>query len=215
MDLVAATTIFAMTSFLVRYVVGWLAFCLLALVLAVKDVRPRWKDELAFLAVPWKLALFIPAIAFVTLAGHFTNDETWDVASGGGMAVLTFVTSGWAVGTVFKVLRGERPKSHLVVALALGLFASSWYYDGYLLLRDGAYTHRWLGNLMLSPIIYAAAGLALNLEARGRGVGFAFTRADWPRPESTRSSIALAACALPLVLIAAYVLVAFVGWRLP
>ena len=205
----------SMSPFLVRYVVGWLAFCLLALSLAVKYVRPRWRDELAFLTVPWKLALFIPAIGFVAFAGHFTNDESWDVGSGGGMAVLTFLSAGWAVGTAFKVLRAERPISHLVVAIAVALFSSSWFYDGYLLLRDGAYTHRWVGNLLLSPIIYVAAGLALNLEARGRGIGFAFTRAEWPKPASTRSSLLLAAAVLPLVLIAAYVLVGFVGWRLP
>jgi hypothetical protein len=31
-------------------------------------VRPDWRAELAFLAVPWKLAVFLPAIVFV--AGH-------------------------------------------------------------------------------------------------------------------------------------------------
>ncbi len=84
-----------------------------------------------------------------------------------------------------------------------------------MLLRDGAYTLRWLGNLKLSPIIYASAGLLLNLEVRGRGIGFAFTRADWPRPEVTRSSWVLVVAAVPLVLVAAWVLVAYVGWRLP
>jgi hypothetical protein len=204
-----------MTDFLMRYVVGWLSFCGLAVALAVKDVRPTWSDELAFLLVPWKLALFLPAIVFVTFAGRFTDDETWDVVSGGGMSLLTFLTAGWAVGTVFKVGAGTRPLSHLVVALALALFSSSWFYDGWLLLRDGAYTHRWKGNLLLSPIIYACAGLVLNLEVRaqGFGFGFSFTRGDWPRPASTGASWLLAAVALPLVLVAAYVLVAFVGWR--
>ena len=192
--------------------VSRLAFCLLAAVLALKDVRPSWADELAFLTVPWKLALFAPAIVFVTCAGRYTDDETWDMVSGGGMAALTFLTAGWSIGTLAKVVMGERPLSHAVVALALGLFASSWFYDGYLLLRDGAYTHRWLGNLMLSPIIYVSAGVLLNLEVRGRGLGFAFTRPTWPRPESTLSSWWLALAAVPLVLIAAYVLVAFVGW---
>lgn len=201
-----------MSDFLVRYVVGWVSFCGLALVLAVKDLRPNWSDELAFLLVPWKLALFLPAIVFVTFAGRFTNDETWDVVTGAGMSLLTFFTAGWAVGTTYKVLVGDRPVSHLVIALAVALFSASWFYDGWLLLRDGAYTHRWKGNLVLSPIIYGCAGLVLNLEVRARGFGFAFTRADWPRPASTQASWLLAAVALPLVLVAAYVLVAFVGW---
>ncbi len=204
-----------MTPFLVNYLVGWLACCALGLVLFVKDVRPAWRDELRALTVPWKLALFLPAIAFVTFAGRFTDDETWDVGCGGGMAVLTFLTAGWSVGTVAKGLRGERPWSHVVVAVVVALFASSWFYDGYLLLRDGAYTHRWLGNLRLSPIIYVCAGLVMNLERAGRGVRFGFTRADWPRPASVAPSVGLALAALPLVLVAAFVLVAFVGWRLP
>lgn len=204
-----------MTPFLVRYVVGWLAFCLLAFVLAVKDVRPVWHDELRFLLVPWKLAVFGPAIVFVTFAGRFTDDETWDVVSGGGMSLLTFLTAGWSLGTLFKVMTGERPLSHAVVALGIALFASSWFYDGYLLLRDGAYTHRWLGNLMLSPIIYVAAGLLLNLEVRAGGIGFAFTRSDWPKVAETSGSGLLVVAAVPLVAVAAYVLVAFVGWRIP
>ncbi len=204
----------ALNGFLVKYLVGWVSFCILALVLAIKDVRPQWADEFAFLTVPWKLALFTPALVFVTFAGRFTDDETWDTISGGGMSLLTYLTAGWAVGTLFKVLAGERPFGAAVVAVALVLFSSSWFYDGYLLLRDGLYTRRWLGNLMLSPIIYASAGVLLNLEVRGRGVGFGFTRPDWPRPQVSGSSWLLAAAAVPLVLIAAYVLVAFVGWRL-
>jgi hypothetical protein len=205
-----------MTPFLVKYLVGWLACCLLGVVLAVKEVRVPWADAAAFLSVPWKVALFLPAVVFVTFAGRFTNDETWDVWSGGGMSVLTVLTAWWSVGAVGQVLRGGRPSSHLVVAVVLTLFASSWFYDGYLLLRDGAYTHRWLGNLMLSPIIYACAGLVLNLELRAGRLALAFTRADWPRPlPTTGASWPLLLAALPLVLIAAYVLVGFVGWRMP
>lgn len=204
-----------MTRFLFGYVAMWVLFCGLALVVAVREVRLVWADELAFLLVPWKLVLFVPAILFVTFAGHFTNDETWDVVTGAGMSLLTFTTSAWAMGTGYRVLTGQRPLSWLVVVLAVALFSSSWFYDGYLLLRDGAYTHRWLGNLMLSPIIYVCAGLALNLEVRGRFLGFAFTRADWPRVVSGAVSGWLAAAAVPLVLVAAYVLVAFVGWRIP
>jgi hypothetical protein len=152
-------------------------------------------------------------VAFVTFAGAFTNDETWDRISGGGMSLLTVLTAWWSVGAAVQVLRGQRRASHLVVAVVLTLFSASWFYDGYLLLRDGAYTHRWLGNLLLSPIIYVCAGLVQNLELRDGRLAFAFSRADWPRPASARASWSMAAAALPLVLVAAYVLVAFVGWR--
>lgn len=204
-----------MSPFLAEYLVTWVALCALGLALFVKDVRPCWRDEARFLLVPWKLALFLPAIGFVTFAGRYTDDETWDVVCGGGMALLTFLTSGWSVGTVVKGFRGERPVSHVVVALVVALFSSSWFYDGYLLWRDGAYTHRWLGNLQLSPIIYVCAGLVLNLEVTAAGVGFGFLRPDWPRLASRRASLRLALATVPLVVVAAFVLVGFVGWRWP
>lgn len=198
-----------MNDFLVKYLIGWVAFCVLAVVLALKDVRLNWSHERAFLTVPWKLAVFVPAILFVTFAGHWTDDETWDAVTGFGMSAFTFLTAGWSVGTLYKVAKRERPLSHAVVAIAVMLFASSWFYDGWLLFRDGAYTRRWLGNLRLSPIIYVCAGLLLNLEVGG----FGFTRADWPKPSSKQISAKMVLAAVPLVLVAAYVLVAYVGWH--
>jgi hypothetical protein len=74
---------------------------------------------------------------------------------------------------------------------------------------------------MLSPFIYVAAGLLWNLEAKGSGdfgdeggFRFSFVRTDWPkRPVDTRFAPLIAA-SIPFILIAAFVLVAFVGWKL-
>lgn len=195
---------------------GWCAFTILAALVAWRSVRIDFRAALRFLLVPWKVAVFVPAILFVTFAGHFTDDETWDVVSGGGMSILTVLTAWWSVGTAARVVRRQAPPHHLLVAIAAMLFASSWFYDGYLLLRDGAYTPRWLGNLMLSPTIYLCAGLLSNLEHDDRGrLGFAFTRADWPRPLETSRQVGLrlVLVALPLVAIAAWFLVGFVGWH--
>jgi hypothetical protein len=152
------------TTLLTGYLATWVAFCLLAAGIAITSVRVSVPDAAAFLRVPWKLVLFVPAVVFVTFAGAFTDDETWDVVSGGGMALLTFLTSWWSVGVAVRALRGLVPLRYAVVALAVTLFSSSWFYDGYLLLRDGSYTSRWLGNLLLSPTIYLCAGLVMNLE---------------------------------------------------
>ncbi len=110
---------------------------------------------------------------------------------------------------------------YIVVALALLFFSSSWFYDAYLLWRDGTYTVRWWSNLMLSPIIYVAAGILWNLEKlekacfdESRHIRFAFEREDWPKRPVDTGFAALAPLALPLVLLAAYVLVGFVRWRL-
>ena len=100
-----------MTPLLRGYLLAWLLFCLVAVAVAVRDVRLRLPDVRAFLRVPWKVALFVPAIVFVTLAGRFTDDETWDLVSVGGMSVLTVATSWWSVGTAVRVWRGmDRPR---------------------------------------------------------------------------------------------------------
>jgi hypothetical protein len=211
-----------MTIGVSQYIVLWASFCLLAgyvVFLDREQLWPEWRAYFAFLFVPWKLGLFVPAFLFVTFAGRYTDDETWDVVTGSGMSVLTFLTAPWSIGSIYRVLVGRRSVRYLIVAIALLLFSSSWFYDAYLLWRDGLYTRRWLGNLMLSPIIYSAAGLLWNLEANdrmhlldGRGFRFAFSRADWPsRPDDT-SVLPVVAASVPLILIAAFVLVAFVRW---
>ena len=204
---------------LLWYVAGWVAFCLLAVGILVDDrvqVRGELQRYWRFLTMPWKLAIFAPAFTFVTFAGRFTDDETWDGITGGGMSLLTFLTAPWCLGIVYQVLAGRRQPRYLVVAAGLLLFSSSWFYDGYLLLRDGSYTTRWWSNLMLSPIIYVAAGFLWNLEARGRfGVRLGFVRADWPaRPADTRF-LPLILVSIPLILIAGFVLIAFVQWTNP
>jgi glucose-6-phosphate-specific signal transduction histidine kinase len=129
------------------------------------------------------------------------------------MSMLTYLTAPWSLGLIFQVLTGRRPWRYLLVAAALLLFSSSWFYDGYLFWRDGAFSTRWAGNLMLSPIIYVCAGLLWNLEPKSRfGFRFSFVRADWPsRPVDTRFT-PLIAVSIPLMVIAAFVLVAFVRW---
>jgi hypothetical protein len=204
---------------LLWYVAGWTAFCLVAVGILVSD-RAQVKGELqrywGYLTMPWKLALFVPAFLFVTFAGRFTDDETWDVVTGGGMAVLTFLTAPWCLGMVYQVLAGRRPPRYLFVAAGLLLFSSSWFYDGYLLLRDGSYTTRWWSNLMLSPIIYVSAGLLWNLEARGNfGVRLGFVRGDWPDRPSDGRFLPIVWVSIPLILIAVFFLVAFVRWNVP
>jgi len=162
----------------------------------------------------------VPAFFFVTFAGRLTDDETWDWVTGSGMAVLTFLTAPWSIGLIHQVLVGRRPCRYLIVAVVLLLFSSSWFYDGYMLWRDGTYTQRWAGNLVLSPFIYVAAGLLWNLEAKeskgfhdDSGFRLSFLRPDWPsRPIDTRFG-PLVFVSIPFIVIAGFVLVAFVGWK--
>ncbi|MBX9569819.1 MAG: hypothetical protein K2X77_13055 [Candidatus Obscuribacterales bacterium] len=172
------------------------------------------KDYPAFLIIPWKLYLFVPALLFVTFAGSYTDDETWDVFSGGGMSVLTFLTAPWSIGVLYKVLRREKPFEYAIIATAFWLFSSSWFYDGYLFLRDGHYSHRWFSNLFLSPVIYLCAGFLWNLESKPpRGFSFSFLRPNWPTPPENKSFVSIWLISIPLVILAAYVLVGFVHWH--
>jgi hypothetical protein len=211
------------SPFFVKYIAIWTSFCLVALLILAWDRKrllPEWREYWRFLCVPWKVCLFVPAFFFVTFAGRLTDDETWDWVTGSGMAILTFLTAPWVVGLIYLVFVGRRPARYLVVALALLLFSSSWFYDGYLLWRDGAYTGRWLGNLVLSPFIYMAAGLLWNLEAKPRagfhddsGFQLSFVREDWPSPPVDTRFGPILFVSIPLILIAAFVLVAFVNWQ--
>ena len=93
-----------MSDFLVNASQPTTYFCVLATVLAVRDVRPDWHAELALEAGGLR-----PRRPLVTFAGRFTDDETWGVVTGLGMSVLTFATAGWSIGSLYKVLVGERP----------------------------------------------------------------------------------------------------------
>jgi hypothetical protein len=199
------------------YIVLWASYCLLAGAILVRDrkaVIPEWRIYLHFLCVPWKIFIFVPAFLFVSFAGRFTDDETWDFVIGSGMSILTFLTAPWAIGLIYQVFAGKRPRRYLIVASALTLFSCSWYYDSYLLWRDGAYTQRWLGNLIASPVIYVAAGLLWNLEAEtGRRYALSFHRENWPKPPVNGGFRSLIWISIPLVLVAAIVLVASVRWK--
>src|SRR4051812_23495483 len=100
-----------MTAFLWKYLFAWLAACLAALIVAIGErqkLQAEWPLYRQYLFMRWKLALFLPALLFVTFAGRFTNDETWDVISGGGMSIATFLTAPWAIGIIWKFALEKR-----------------------------------------------------------------------------------------------------------
>jgi hypothetical protein len=208
-------TVLSISPFFVKYIAIWASFCLVAIFILVWDGKRLYlecSEYLSFLCVPWKLCLFVPALLFVSFAGRYTNDETWDVVTGSGMAILTFLTAPWSTGLIYQVVVGRRPLRYLIVAITLLLFSSSWSYDAYLLLRDGVYTPRWAGNLMLSPFIYVAAGLLWNLEAKDSWdfrdrweFRLSFVRTDWPKRQVDTRFGPLALVSILFIVIAALV----------
>jgi hypothetical protein len=199
------------------YLAAWTATCVLALVLAVRDRAVR-SDAMPYarcLLVPWKLAVFAPAAIFVTFAGQFAHDDTWDRVTGAGMSILTYLTAPWVVGTLWLVAKGRRPRRHLAVAVPAALFSASWFYDGWLLYRDGSYPNLWFWNLVVSSYLYAAAGFLWNLEVDAAGkLRLGFTRPNWPAPPFERQfHPALLLAILPPVALAAAILLGSVRWR--
>lgn len=199
------------------YLALWSAACAISVYLTLRDrvIMADLRSYVCFLAVPWKIAVLVPAALFVTFAGRFAFDDTWDVVTGGGMSALTYLTAPWAVGTAYLVAMGQRPAWYGFIALVACLFSASWFYDAWLLYRDGYYSPMWLPNLLLSPFLYVAGGIPWNLEVGedGRPI-FGFFRKDWPAPpKSPQINRRLAMACLPPIIIVATVLLLCVQWR--
>jgi hypothetical protein len=105
-------------------------------------------------------------------------------------------------------------RQQLTVAMIAMMFSSSWFYDGWLVIRDGYYPSTWLPNLLLSPVLYLAAGLLWNLEIDDNGkASFSFLRQNWPEISPHRLSRALVIKAAPLIATAAFILFFSVRWQ--
>jgi hypothetical protein len=168
------------------YVAGWASACLVALrifLAAPRSYALTQRDYWRFLGRPWKLVTFAAAAAGLVGIAPYTGDPTWDYFDAGFMSVLAFYTAPWAIGTLYRRLRGESSTRQSFVALCVWLFSASWSYDLYLLIRDGYYPLTWWANLGASSVLYLSAGLFWNLDWRpGRGLTFAFTEQSWPSP---------------------------------
>lgn len=199
------------------YLAIWTTATVAAIVVVLHDPRivSEAKSYLIYIMMPWKIAVLIPAALFVTFAGQFAFDDTWDLVTGGGMSVLTYMTAPWAVGTVFLFATGQRRLRDALIALVACLFSASWFYDGWLLYRDGYYSPMWLPNLLLSPFLYVAAGILWNLELDSDGKPlFGFFRYDWPTPPTSKQvNGRLAMVCLPPIVVVATVLLFCVKWR--
>lgn len=199
------------------YLWVWTHACVVALglFLGTRRMRAEVRPYVRFVTMLWKVAVFAPAGLFVTFAGQYAYDDTWDIVSGAGMSILTYMTAPWAVGTLYLAGAGRRNPVHAFVALVAALFSASWFYDGWLLLRDHVYPDMWLPNLLLSPFLYAAAGFLWNLEVDAGGKPtLGFLRPDWPAPPTVpqfRPKLALVA--VPPIAVAAAILLLAVRWN--
>jgi hypothetical protein len=189
------------------YILSWSLCLIIAVTLFVrkKHLKGNISDYQAFLLVPWKIATFIIAGLGITLAAPYSGDPTWDYFDGSTISALVYLTAPWAAGAVFRSIRTKTKWSDIFIALCLMLFASSWYYDAYIFLRDGMYPATWLQNLIISPTFYIAAGLFWNLEHHPeRGIIFSFQRDAWYHEDCKATFRKLVWIATPLMAFAIY-----------
>lgn len=137
---------------------------------------------------PWKLATFGVATAALIVLGSYSHDPRWDSVTASIIAVLTFLTAPYAVGTLYRRLLGIGGTwDHAALSVCLWFLSTSWFSDLYLLWRDGHYPVTWYGDLLASSVLYCCAGLFWSLDWRtGKRTTFAFTSPHWPSPEATR-----------------------------
>jgi len=211
-------------AFVRVYVPLWASACLLAVVLAAQ--RPAaftilGRDYWRWLLRPWKLVSFAVAFAIMVGIAPYSGDPTWDRVDGGAQSVLTFVTAPWTIAVVYRALRriGRTPPPREIYGAACAwLFSASWFYDGWLLVRDHLYPTTWALNLGASSALYVLAGVLWSVSGGpGRRVGLAFTEPGWPNVDGGGfrhvAWLALVVMAVTVVLLAPFGWMACQGLR--
>jgi hypothetical protein len=165
---------------------------------------------LKFMVSTWKLLTFAVAALSMIAMAPYTGDPTWDYVDASFMSILTFLTAPWAVGTLYLALKGRARLIHVFIAVCVWMFSVSWAYDVYILLKHGYYPPTWLPNIVLSSILYFAAGLMWNLQRKeGRGVVFGFMEPDWPNPACELGFRQIIWFALPIMILVTFMIVPF------
>lgn len=129
----------------------------------------------------WKIITFILATVALSAIAPISWDPTWDIPETIIMCGLTFLIAPWAVAVIYRaIFLYELDWQEMFIAIVFSLFCSSWSYDLYVWAWLGSYPESWLGNLLISPILFACAGAFWNLEYReGKWAVFAFREKVW------------------------------------
>lgn len=195
------------------YLASYVVACVLAVMLAYRERRALVlfsTQYRRFLFAPWKVVTFAVAALSMTIMAPYTGDPTWDYIDASFMSILTFLTAPWAVGTLYLALQRRAKATHVYIAACVWMLSVSWAYDVYILLRNGYYPPTWLPNIVLSSILYFAAGLMWNLQRReGRGVVFGFMEPDWPDPDRELGFRQVVWFALPIMILVTLMIAPF------
>lgn len=202
-----------MTTLFTAYLSGYSLACVVAIGLMIREraalilFRPEYRK---YMASSWKLLTFAVAATAMTVMAPYTGDPTWDYFDASFMSILTYLTAPWAVGTLYLALRRKANAVHVYIAVCVWMFSVSWAYDVYILLKSGYYPATWLPNIVLSSILYFAAGLLWNLQRKeGRGVVFGFMEPGWPDPSNELGFRQIVWFALPIMVLVTMMIAPF------
>lgn len=202
-----------MTPLFSAYLAAYSLACAVALYMMYRErnelilFRPSYRQ---FLFSKWKVATFAIAGLALIIMAPYTGDPTWDYVDASFMSILTFLTAPWAVGTLFLALRQQAKAVHVYIAVCVWMFSASWAYDVYILLKHGYYPPTWLPNIVLSSILYFAAGCMWNLqEKEGRGVVLGFMEPGWPNPDYDLGFRRIAWFAVPIMILVTMMIAPF------
>jgi hypothetical protein len=203
-----------MSLFFTIYTIAWSIACVLALILFFKEKEysaTARKNYRHFLFVPWKIFTFLIAATGMVVIAPYTSDPTWDYIDAGFMSLFTFISAPWAVGVLYRVFANKLPAKYGFIAFCTWMFTASWYYDLYILIRDGYYPITWISNLFASSVLYVSAGLLWNLDWReGRGIILSFREEKWPLPPTHKVFTKIFWIAIPLMAIASGIVLYFI-----
>lgn len=204
-----------MTPALTAYLSAYTVACFVAAILMVRERGSLILFKSAYrryLRSPWKLLTFAIAALSMIIMAPYTGDPTWDYIDAAFMSILTFLTAPWAVGTLYMALKRQARAVHIYIAVCVWMFSASWAYDVYILLKHGYYPPTWVPNIVLSSILYFAAGLMWNLQRReGRGVIFGFMEPDWPNPAFELGFRQVIWFALPIMILVTLMIAPFLA----
>ena len=204
-----------LTPAFTAYLSGYSAACVVAVFLMIREratlvlLQPEYRH---YILSGWKIVTFTIAATAMIVIAPYTGDPTWDYVDAAFMSVLTFVTAPWSVGTLYLACKRKAKPSHVYIAVCVWMFSVSWAYDVYILLRHGYYPPTWLPNIVLSSILYFAAGTMWNLQHKdGRGVVFGFMAPGWPDASHELGFRQIGWFALPIMLLVSLMIAPFLS----
>jgi len=164
-----------------------------------------------YLRSTWKIVTFVIAASGMTIIAPLTGDPTWDYFDAAFMSILTFLTAPWSVGTLYLAFQRKVKLSHAYIAVCVWMFSASWAYDVYILIKHDYYPPTWLPNIILSSILYVAAGTMWNLQQKdGRGVVFGFMEPGWPDANRELGFRQIGWFALPIMILVTLMIAPFI-----